>query len=718
MAMPQTKIYDELPQTVSKELLLEGLGCPSCAEKIQSAVIDIVDIDQASVDFATTKLNFTVKDVNALGSVIKKITEIVKRIEPGVKVIDPQRSQLSQRPEINQRLVLIITSSVLFALAIVAQQALHLSNWVYLSLYIISYLIVGGEVLLTAGRNIRRGEVFDENFLMSIATIGAFAIGEYPEGVAVMLFYQIGEYFQSLAVNRSRASIADLMDIRPDYAHKKVGSEFVTVSPEDITLGDLILVKPGEKLPLDGVVVEGEAALDTSALTGESLPRDVSAGSDVFSGMINLNGLLTIEVTKSYQESTATKILELVENAASRKAPTQQLITKFARYYTPFVVFMAAAVALVPPLFLDSFIADASFDTWIYRALTFLIISCPCALVVSIPLSFFGGLGGASREGILIKGSNYLEAFNDIDTIAFDKTGTLTKGKFQVTEINSVTLKPEKLLAYTAYAESHSHHPIAAAIRTAYANEIDNSKVSDYTEIAGHGVKAAVEDHEVACGNAKLLASYNITAPDVTLVGSVIYVVIDRVYAGYIVVADTVKPEAKSAVASLRANGIKNVVMLTGDNKQTAENIGRQVGIDQVYAELLPQDKVGIIENLITKDHRKVAFVGDGINDAPVLARADIGIAMGALGSDAAIEAADVVLMSDELGKIAQAKQIAKYTGRIVRQNIIFALGVKVLFLTLGVLGISSLWQAVFADVGVTLLAVLNATRALRPRLN
>lgn len=582
-----------------------------------------------------------------------------------------------------------------------------------LGIFLLAYVIVGGDIVLQAAKNVVRGQVFDENFLMAIATIGAFAVNQYPEGVAVMLFYQVGELFQGIAVNRSRKSISSLMDIRPDYANLKIGSDTKRVSPEEINIGDYIVVKPGEKVPLDGKVLEGNSMVDTSALTGESVPREVEAGHDVLSGFINKNGVLTVEVTKSFGESTVSKILELVQNASSKKAPTEKFITKFARYYTPVVVIVALLLAVVPPLILNG----ATFSDWIYRALIFLVISCPCALVVSIPLGFFGGIGAASKSGILIKGSNYLEALNDVKYVVFDKTGTLTKGAFKVTEIKSVggTSKDE-LLQVAAYAEAHSTHPIAESIRTAFGKEINQADIQDYNEISGHGIQVMVQGKEVFAGNAKLMSKEQITFLSPEEVGTVVHIAVEKQYLGYIVIADEVKEDSAEAIRLLKGLGIKKTIMLTGDTKAVADAVGRKLQIDEVHAELLPQNKVEEIEKLdkLKTKNEKIIFVGDGINDTPVLARADVGIAMGGLGSDAAIEAADIVIMTDEPSKIAAAIDIAKRTRRIVWQNIIFALAVKGVFLLLGAFGIATMWEAVFSDVGVTLIAVLNAMRVLK----
>ncbi|GHV47221.1 cadmium-translocating P-type ATPase [Synergistales bacterium] len=584
---------------------------------------------------------------------------------------------------------------------------------VSLVLFLVSYFLIGGEVLLRALKNIARGQVFDENFLMSVATVGAFAIGEYPEGVAVMLFYQVGEAFQDAAVNRSRKSISKLMDIRPDFANLKVGNDIQRVSPEGVGVGDFIVVKPGEKVPLDGVVVDGRSALDTSALTGEAMPRDVEPGGEILSGSINKNGLLTIKVSKRFGESTVSKILDLVQNAGSKKSMTENFITKFAKYYTPFVVFAALALAVIPPMV----ISGARFADWINRALVFLVVSCPCALVISIPLSFFGGIGGASKNGILIKGSNYLEALNNVDTVVFDKTGTLTKGVFSVTDVvGANALTRDELLSFAAHAESNSSHPIAVSIRKAYGQEISGAIISSYEEIAGWGVKVRIDGKTVLAGNDKLLDAENIRYEKTDALGTVVYLSVDGVYAGYIVISDEVKPDSARAIKDLKTAGVRHIAMLTGDSRDVGEKVARELGLDAVYAELLPHQKVEQLEALEKNKPtgQKLIFVGDGINDAPVLARSDIGIAMGGVGSDAAIEAADVVLMTDEPSKIVTAIRIAKNTRKIVWQNIIFALSVKAVILALGAAGIATMWAAVFGDVGVAVIAILNATRAMR----
>ena len=603
----------------------------------------------------------------------------------------------------------VILGTALFVAALV----LPLEGLPSLLLYLGAYLLIGGEVILRAFRNLTRGQVFDENFLMTIATMGAFAINEYPEGVAVMLFYQVGEFFQDYAVNKSRRSIAELMDIRPDYANFVDGDEVRKVDPKRIKKEDLILVRPGEKVPLDGLVVEGSSSMDTAALTGESMPRDVNMGDPVLSGFINRQGLLKVKVEKEYNESTVSKILDLVENAASKKAPTENFITKFARYYTPAVVFFALGLAIVPPLLIQG----ALFSDWIYRALIFLVVSCPCALVISIPLGFFGGIGGASRHGILVKGGNYLEALNSVSTVVFDKTGTLTEGEFQVVEVVSTGgLAEEDLLYLAALGESHSSHPIAQSVLKANKRDLRVGLVDDYKELAGLGVLAHVDGQELLLGNSSLFTEKGIATEGEDNGKTIIHIALDNVYQGYILIADKVKEGASLAIRELKERGVENLVMLTGDRDQVAKEVARDLGIDKVFSELLPQDKVGVIEDLTDglRKNRKLIFVGDGINDAPVLARADIGVAMGALGSDAAIEAADIVLMTDDLAKLPVALDIASWTRRIVWQNIFFALGVKAIVLVMGALGVATMWEAVFADVGVALIAVLNAMRVLR----
>ena len=601
----------------------------------------------------------------------------------------------------------IIVAAGLFA----AGGLLHLEGWAELGVYLVCYAVIGWDIVWKAITNILHGQVFDENFLMTIATVGALILGEHSEGVAVMLFYQVGEWFQSYAVSKSRRSITSLMDIRPDYANIEKDGKLIQVDPEDVKIGDTIIVKPGERVPLDGKIIKGSSTLDTSALTGESMPREVEAGMEVISGCINQTGILTIQTTKEFGESTVAKILDLVENASDKKGRMENFITRFARYYTPVVVFAALALAVLPPL-----VTGQAFSIWIYRALTFLVISCPCALVISIPLSFFGGIGGASKIGVLVKGSNYLEALAYTETVVFDKTGTLTKGSFAVTEIQANGMTDEELLELAAYAEDYSNHPISLSIQKAYGKKIDNSRITDVQEIAGHGVQAVIDGMTVLAGNAKLMEREHIPYTASNAIGTVVYVAFDGRYAGCIVIADEIKADAPAAIKTLKAAGIRQTVMLTGDADAVGQDVAHRLGLDRAYTELLPADKVDRVEELLAQksDKGMLAFVGDGINDAPVLARADVGIAMGALGSDAAIEAADVVLMTDEPSKIAAIMQIARKTIRISNENIVFALGVKFLVLILGAVGRANMWAAVFADVGVSVIAILNAIRAMR----
>jgi Cd2+/Zn2+-exporting ATPase len=584
-------------------------------------------------------------------------------------------------------------------------------TWLRLAIFFISYIIIGGDVVLRALSNIKNGNVFDENFLMGIATIGAFLVGEFEEGVAVMLFYQVGELFQDYAVNQSRKSISDLMDIRPDYANVKRGNDLARVDPEDVKIGDIIVIKPGEKVPLDGIVIEGNSMLNTSALTGESVPRDIMEGNDILSGCININGLITAKVTKEFEESTVSKILDLVENASNKKSNSEKFITKFARYYTPTVVIIAVILAVLPPLLFEGEV----FSDWAYRALSFLVVSCPCALVISIPLSFFGGIGGASRKGILVKGSNYLEALAKTEIVVFDKTGTLTKGVFNVQEINSDVMPKDLLLEYAAHAESYSSHPISQSLKRAYKKEIDNNRITEVMEVPGHGVTAYVDNKKIIAGNSKLMEQEGIPCYQGEVLGTMVHVAVDNTYAGYIVIADEIKDDAVIAIHNLKTAHMKQTVMLTGDNRNVAEKVAESLGIGKVYSELLPADKVDRIEGLLKQksEKGKLVFVGDGLNDAPVLARADIGIAMGGLGSDAAIEAADIVIMTDEPSKVATAIKISQKTLSIANQNAIFAIGIKIGVLLLSAAGYASMWAAVFADVGVAVIAILNAFRAL-----
>ena len=615
--------------------------------------------------------------------------------------------------KLKRRLRKIIIGVVATLVAVLCTNLLPVASnaIIKFALFTVAYLIVGGDVVKRALSNIVRGHIFDENFLMFIATIGAFIIGEYPEAVSVMLFYQVGEWFQSFALNRSRRSIRDLMDIRPDYANVIRDGAEVEVDPSEVSVGETIIVKPGEKIPLDGVVIAGVSSLDTKALTGESVSREVLEGEEVISGCVNLSGVLTIRVQKAFAESTVSKILDLVENASNKKAKSENFITKFARYYTPIVVILAVLLAFIPPLVLGE-----GFSKWIYRALSFLVISCPCALVISVPLSFFGGLGGASKAGILVKGSNYLELLSKAEVIVMDKTGTLTKGTFAVEKICPTEgVSADELLELACYAESYSSHPISKSLLNAYSKPVEKSLVSDLEEIAGHGIKATINGCVVYVGNDKLMKLKNIEYPTISAVGTIVHIAKLDKYMGYIVINDELKEDAKECIEKLKEEGIENIVMLTGDKKEVAEHVAQELGINQVYSELLPQNKVEKVESLFAKlsPNGKLVFVGDGINDAPVLARSDIGIAMGGLGSDAAIEAADIVIMTDEPSKIATAMKISHKTLRIVKQNIVFALGVKAVVLLTAAFGITSMWLAVFADVGVSVIAILNAMRAM-----
>ena len=603
----------------------------------------------------------------------------------------------------------IIIALVLFLGALIID---FNNQWINNIVYIIAYVIVGFEIVRKAIRNIIRGKVFDENFLMTVATIGAFGIGEFPEAVAVMLFYQVGELFQSYAVDKSRKSISNLMDIRPDFANVERDGKIEKVDPDDVKIGEIIIVKPGEKIPLDGYVIEGQSSLDTKALTGEALPREISEGEEVLSGSINLNGVIKIKVTKEYGESTVSKILDLVENASNKKSKSENFITKFAKYYTPIVVAIAVILAVIPPLI----IKDATLSDWLYRALSFLVVSCPCALVISIPLSFFGGIGGVSKMGVLIKGSNYLEQLANTEIVVFDKTGTLTEGVFEVQKVEAIDISKEELLRLTAYAENYSNHPISLSVKEAYNKEIDEKEIIEAQELSGMGISAKIGERNVLVGNEKLMNEKQINFTKYDGIGTILYVAIDGKYAGYIVIADKIKEDSKRAIKNLKKNNIKQTVMLTGDRKDVGENVAKELELDKVYTELLPDGKVQKVEDLLKEksEKGKLAFVGDGINDAPVLALADIGIAMGGLGSDAAIEAADVVLMTDEPSKIVDAIHLSKKTMRIVKENIIFAISVKILVLILSAFGLSTMWEAVFADVGVSIIAILNALRILR----
>lgn len=702
------------------KLTLEGLDCANCAGKIEEKVNNLSNVDSASLNFSMKLLiiNYD-KNKDSEDNIIKSAKDIVNDLEPEVKVNkykdNVSKTNTSKTIEKENKIIQAIKENYglfLGTIFFILAMALDKNVW----LFLISYVLVGKGVLLTAFNNIRKGKVFDENFLMSVATIGAFAVGEYPEGVAVMIFYEVGELFQSYAVNRSRKSISALMDIKAEYANliTKTG-EIKEVNPEDVKVNDIILIKSGERVPLDGEIIEGSTSVDSSALTGESLPVSKKPKDELLAGSINLGGVIKVKVLKEFEDSTVARILELVQNASSKKAETEKFITKFAKYYTPIVVFSALALAIIPPLV----IPNTTFDEWIYRALIFLVVSCPCALVVSVPLGLFAGIGGASKKGILIKGGNYLEALKDVDTVVFDKTGTLTKGTFKVTKILSENLSKSEVLRYAALGEQYSTHPIGTSIleefKLSSKEEIGKVKIDKHEEVSGKGIVYYIDSKEVIVGNSKLMALKNVKTPEVLEIGTIIHVALDSKYLGSIVISDQIKENSKEAIEELKALGIKNVVMLTGDNKNAAEKVSKELGIDNVYAELLPQDKVTKIEELLEgEDKGKVAFVGDGINDAPVLARADVGVAMGGIGSDAAIEAADVVLMKDEPTALPESIKIARKTSKILWQNIYFSLGVKLIVLILATLGDANMWEAVFADVGVTLIAVLNSMRALK----
>ena len=686
-----------------KSYRLEGLDCANCAMKIEKGVQKINGVKEATVNFTSGKLTIDAEE-DHLATIEQETKKVVKELEPDVKVTEIDKEKVSEHGNEKKRNTLF---RILFSLAGIALLLLFDFNEpIRLIGYLLIYLLIGYDVVKKAVMNIVKGKIFDENFLMSVATIGAMLIGEYPEAVAVMLFYQIGEYFQGLAVSHSRKSIRELMAIRPETAHVQTAEGLMTVNPEDVLIGQFVLVKPGERVPLDGTIIEGESLVDTSALTGESVPKSVYVGETVLSGFINKNKPFLVQVEKSYENSTISKLLELVENASSKKAPAENFITKFARYYTPVVVGLAVLLAVLPPLV----VSRAAFSEWIYRALTFLVISCPCALVISVPLSFFGGIGGASKIGVLVKGSNYLELLAQTETVVFDKTGTLTKGDFSIQTIDT-KIDPKIFMQYIASAEQFSTHPIAQSVLEGYAGPL--LPTANIQEFAGEGILAEVDGKQVLVGNHKLMERFEISFPSSQEIGTLLYLAIDQSYSGYLVIADTLKEDAVDALVQLKQAGVKNTVMLTGDSKKIADHIGKQVGVDKIYSELLPEDKVQRLEEILQSNNKKTAFVGDGINDAPVLARADVGIAMGGLGSDAAIEAADVVIMNDQPSKIAEAIHLAKKTLKIVKQNIVFAIGIKILVLSLGAFGFASMGDAVFADVGVTVLAVLNAMRSL-----
>ena len=718
---PDVEVSEKTEPAVTKVYLLKGLDCPNCSAKIEKEVGELDGVTSSTVNLMNQTLTVQA-GTSVAASLLDTVTTIVHSHEPDVEVSEKQLEATAPvkkdekaavyNDEDKKRTIRLAVGAVVYAIGMALTVFAKLPTLAELAFLIVAYVILGWDVVWQAVKNITRGQVFDEHFLMSVSTIGAFAIGEYPEAVAVMLFYQVGEFFQSLAVKRSRKSISDLMDICPDSATVKRNGVLQVVSPESVAVGEIIVVKPGEKIPLDGIVVDGESMLDTKALTGESVPRSIRKGDEALSGCINQSGLLTLKVTKSFGESTVSKITDLVENASARKAPTENFITTFARYYTPVVVGMAAVLAIIPPLVLGS-----GWSEWLRRGFVFLIVSCPCALVISIPLTFFGGIGAASKRGVLVKGSNYLEALNKVSVVVFDKTGTLTKGVFEVANIiPAAGYQKEQVLEYAAQAESYSNHPIAKSILATYGKPIDQKQFSGFEEISGHGISVMVQGKKVLAGNSKLMESEKIAYAACDAAGTKFYVAADGSYVGCILIADEVKPDSKCAIAELKKIGVEKTIMLTGDDERIGKSVADELGLDAYYAQLLPDQKVEKLEMLDKQKRQgsKLAFVGDGINDAPVLARADVGIAMGGLGSDAAIEAADVVLMTDEPSKLVEAIDVAKATKRIVMQNIVIALGIKSVFLVLGALGMAGMWEAVFGDVGVTIIAVLNAMRILK----
>lgn len=687
---------------MKKEYELRGIDCGNCAAKIERAVNQLEQVESATVNLIAQKLILETKSEDGID---KEIIDLVDAIEPGIEVISEKKEEaLPEKRDWAKELLLAVM--ILFAFGFFLPEEYF---WIRLVYYLTLYIIIGHKVLIKMVQNIQRGNLFDENFLMSIATLGAFLLGEFPEAVAVMLFYQIGEYFQDKATSQSRQSIARLMDIRSDKAWRLEGGEAVQVDPETVRVADHILVKPGEKVPLDGLVREGRSILDTSALTGESLPREIGVGEDITSGVINLTSPLVIEVSKTFSQSTVNKILELVENASNKKAETERMITRFSRVYTPVVVGIAFLLASLPPL-----LGLGEWSTWLYRALTFLVISCPCALAVSVPMSFFGGLGGASKLGVLVKGGNYLEALAKLDTVVFDKTGTITKGIFAVDTVVNAEGVEDDILYLAAHLESYSNHPIANSIRTAYGQEVDENRVSQITELPGQGMSGRVDGRQLYLGNARLMEVQGIAYPAIDSTGTVLYLAEDSHFLGYFLITDQVKETSIEALKDLQAVGIKKTVLLSGNRQAVVDEFAQQFAFNDAFGDCLPQDKVSTFEEILTQSQQAVAFVGDGVNDAPVLARADVGIAMGGLGSDAAIESADVVLMDDDLGKLPQVIRLAKKTVRIAQQNMTLAIVVKLIFLVLSGLGISNMWEAIFADVGVTLLAVWNALRTLR----
>ena len=722
----------QTPSLKTQQMQVGGMDCASCAMKIEGSVEKLPGIAEVSVNVATGRMvvSYDSQEVSE-AEIQQRVTRLGYTVaieQPRTTASSPPNSHDHNEDDghdhghshgsgefnLKKELIPVLLAIALFAIGILFKEPLH--NTPYhigeLVVFIPAYLLSGWSVLKTAGRNILRGQIFDENFLMTIATLGAFAIHQFPEAVAVMLFFKVGELFQEYSVGRSRRSIKALLEVRPDSANLKTNGTIKAVAPETVNVGDFIVVKPGEKVPLDGEILDGNSQVDTSALTGESVPRTVKPGDPILAGMINKSGLLTIRVTKLFGESSIAKVLDLVENATSKKADTEKFITKFARYYTPVVVVLSLAVAIIPPLL----IPGANRSDWIYRALILLVISCPCGLVISIPLGYFGGIGGAAKRGILVKGSTFLDALTAVKTVVFDKTGTLTQGTFKVTQIVTKNgFSESELLALAAQAEANSNHPVAQSIREAYGQPINESEVTDYEEIAGHGIRAKVQNKVVLAGNDRLLHRENIDHDTCNVAGTVVHLAVDGRYAGYILIADEIKEDASQAIRDLKKVGVERTVMLTGDNEVVAKSVAGQLGLDSYFAGLLPEDKVGAIEKLLDRSGKnKVVFVGDGINDAPVIARADIGMAMGGLGSDAAIETADVVLMTDAPSKVAEAIQVARKTRKIVVQNIVLAMTIKGIFIALGALGLATLWEAVFADVGVALLAIFNASRVLK----
>lgn len=703
---------------IKKDIILGGLNCAHCAEVIGNKVSLLDGVKSSNMNFVNKKLSVEIDNTNE-NITIKNIINIINDTEPGLDIqIEGTKENKKAKKESrvirdNNRLELlkILLGAFVFIFAFY-EEMMGVESKYSILIFLVSYILVGGDVVYKALRNMTKGRIFDENFLMTVATVGAIAIGDSSEAVGVMLFYKVGEYLQELAVGKSRKSISDLMQIKPDVANLKIGNSIKVVDPEEVEIDDFIIVKPGEKVPLDGVVVDGNSMVDTSALTGESVLRTVKSGDELLSGFINKNSLLTVKVTKSFSESTVSKILDLVENASSKKSKTENFISVFSNYYTPIVVILATLIAVVPPIF----VPGAMFSDWLHRGLVFLVVSCPCALVLSIPLSYFSGIGVASRNGILIKGSNYLEALRYVDTVVFDKTGTLTEGVFDVVKVNSVGISEEELIKYASIAEANSNHPIAKSILNYYNKEINLNKIERYEEIAAHGIKVKYENEEILAGNEKLMTANNISVNKNEEIGTVVYIAVNNQFKGSIVISDKIKLDSEKAIKEIKDQGIKETVMLTGDNKEVADSVAKQLKVDKVYSNLLPNEKVEKIEVIYEgrNEKEKIAFVGDGINDAPVLARVDVGIAMGGLGSDAAIEAADIVIMTDEPSKIAEGIKISKKTYKIVWQNIIFALGIKIIVMIFGALGMASMWEAVFADVGVALIAVLNAMRIMK----